>query len=102
MRVVKFNLCNLFTLQRERNLIIPWRHSDNASDATSRLTFFRDECRTRNLTELELTDCILDNEIAARRAHLQHKCDKIKEDPTSITKLLPYVDSKKIYVLKYR
>ena len=92
---------NCFSFQRKRNLIFPWKRDDG--DAKSRYAYFRDACRKANQSGNELTDCVLDNEMSARRSNVQKMCDKIKEDPGSGQKLLlPFVDSKRIYVLKYR
>jgi hypothetical protein len=73
--------------------------SGNSDD---RRDFFLGTCVKQNLTQLELSDCVNDNELASRRAAVTQKCDAIKDDPAASTRLVPFVDTKKIFVLKYR
>jgi hypothetical protein len=85
--------------QKSRSFMMP---SQNFDDADVRHSFFVDACLKQNLTQLELSDCVNDNEMAGRRNRVTQVCDKMKEDPASAKKLVSFVDSKKIFVLKYR
>ena len=72
------------------------------ADADVRHSSIVDSCSKQNLTQFESSDCVNDNEMAARRNRVTRVCDAMKEDPAAAKKLAPFVDSKRIFVLKYR
>ena len=72
------------------------------SDAEERHSSIVDSCTKQNLTQLESSDCVNDNEMAARRSYVTQRCDHMKDNATTAKKLNLFVDSEKIFVLKYR
>ena len=89
------------TPQKSRNFLMA-SPTTTFVDAEERHSSIVDSCTKQNLTQLESSDCVNDNEMAARRNRVTRVCDAIKDDPGAYKKLAPFVDSKRIFVLKYR
>ena len=87
-------------LQKSRNYLITTK--PKFRDTDQRHSFFVESCVTQNLTQLETSDCVNDNEMAARRSYVTQRCDHMKDNATTAKKLNLFVDSEKIFVLKYR